>query len=347
MKIDLLIAENPYATTPHFTKALARGLEELGVQTRLFWIGEGNFFHAFYAISEDPPDFTCSFSSISLNGLPLGALWPIPHLSLLVDPPLYSLHQLKGERSWISCVDEKDVAFVKKLGKKEVFFLPHAADASVFTPVNSPRPFRYVFFGSCLDLEALEAGWPAEKQEEIEEATRLVLSPSGLSIDEALTSLGIKEDDFAACFTAVDAYVRGKDRIELIRSFEGDEIHVWGEGPWQKYAPSAHLHPPVSFSEAILLMQQSQVVLNSSPRFKAGAHERIFYALLCGANVYTGKSSYLSEILPDLTTYTYGLWEQQAPSFDQELAYEGQSTVLKKHTFSNRAQRLLTHLISD
>src|SRR5262249_1229 len=142
MKIDFLVGNNPYGTTVHFSKGLSEALRRLGVSTRLFWVDDGLFFQAFYDIMADPPDFTCSFSDISLEKKPLGDLWQIPHLSFLVDPPIYFLHQLLGDYGWVSCVDEHDVAFVKGLGFQRSFFLPHAADRNVLTSVEKERPFK-------------------------------------------------------------------------------------------------------------------------------------------------------------------------------------------------------------
>lgn len=84
-------------------------------------------------------------------------------------------------------------------------------------------------------------------------------------------------------------------------------------------------------------MKQSQIVLNSTPRFKAGAHERIFYALLCGAAVYTGENPYLTTELPELFTYNFGVWE--TPDFDEwaQSASAGQERVLDSHTWDARA----------
>ncbi len=88
-------------------------------------------------------------------------------------------------------------------------------------------------------------------------------------------------------------------------------------------------------------MQESQLVLNSSPRFKQGTHERIFYALLCGAAVYTGENTYIREHLPEVYTYHYGSWEP--PSFDRwrERVEAGQQKVLAEHTWDKRAEQIL------
>jgi hypothetical protein len=127
-------------------------------------------------------------------------------------------------------------------------------------------------------------------------------------------------------------------------------VHIWGEGPWRKYLKGKNysIQPAIPFAESLSVMQQSRVVLNSSPRFTQGGHERIFYALMCGASVYTGQNAYLSATLPTLYTYRYGEWEPP-PHFDgwQERAEEGQRCVLAEHTWERRAKTLVAYADSQ
>lgn len=340
MKIDLLVGDNDYATEQHFAQALAAALERLGFSTRLFWVGEGHFFHALHEMMKEPPDWSCSFSDISLEGKPLGSLWTIPHLSWFADPPIYFLHQLTAAHGWSCCVDEKDLAFVRSLGFERSFFLPHAAEISCKTEVDQERPFDCVFFGSCIDYEALETAWPARDKELLLEACRLVLSPQSLSIAEVLISLGVGAADFARLHDEVDRYTRGKDRVELIRSIKGARTHIWGKGSWSKYFPSHPVHPPIAFKECLKVMQQSKVVLNSSPRFKAGAHERVFYALMCGAAPMTARNGFVEAHVPETFTYRSGEWEAPDLSSWKQRAMAGQENVVRNHTWDARAEKL-------
>lgn len=348
MKIDVLAAGNQYGTGLHFARGLADALERMGVSTRLFWVDEGHFFHALHAIVDEPPDMTCSFADISLNKKPLGDLWQIPHLSWLIDPPIYFLHQLQGSYSYAACVDAEDLAFITGLGFSRGHFLPHAADICHLTAVKRDRPYEKVFFGTCVDYEAIATHWPKEIRELLLAASAQVLLPDGMTVLQALRELGVSSENLPYYHGEVDRYTRGKDRVELIRSLK-DPVHIWGEGPWEKYLPGYPIHPAVTFDQALNIMKQSQVVLNSTPRFKAGAHERIFYALLCGAAVHTGENRYLTQELPELFTYRFGEWE--APSFEnwKEVASACQERVIASHTWDARATFLLQilHLVLD
>lgn len=340
MKIDVLAAGNQYGTGIHFAKGLAAALERLGVSTRLFWVDDGHFFHAFHAILDDPPDLTCSFADISLDKQPLGNLWQIPHLSWMVDPPIYFLHQLRGDYSYAACVDAEDLAFVQGLGFSRAYFLPHAAEACHLTSIEVDRPLRAVFFGTCVDYEAIVESWQPELRELLMAASARVLSPAGVTIAQALQELGVQPEDLPRYHGEVDRYTRGRDRVELIRSLNLP-VHIWGEGPWKKYLPGHPVHPPVSFDQALDIMKQSQVVLNSAPRFKAGAHERIFYALLCGAAVYTGENSFICTHLPEIFTYRFGEWETLSLNNWKSVASLGQEKALASHTWDSRGAALL------
>lgn len=346
MHIDFLIGDNPYGSTVHFAKGLSKALERLDVKTRLFWIDDGHFFHAFYAIQDDPPDLTCSFSDITADGRSLNELWNIPHLSILLDPAIYFLHQLKGDRGWASCVDAGDCRFLHSLGFSKSFVLPHGVEAALKTPIDQLRPYDTVFFGSCIDYEEVEASWKekygAQAHKTLFEAAERVLSPEGISILQALIDLGAKEIDLPLFHHEVDLYTRGKDRVCLIRSFKG--AHVWGSGPWEKYIQTAAIHPPIPFEETIEIMKQAKIVLNSSPRFKEGFHERIFYALLCGSMPVTGQSAWIEKhfkVGEELATYTYGNWENRVEVKNAaQIAAKGQERVWHEHTWDVRAGAL-------
>ncbi|MFZ0565472.1 MAG: glycosyltransferase [Chlamydiales bacterium] len=353
MRIDFLIGDNLYGSTLHFSKSLSRALNRLGVETRLFWVGDGHFFHAFYEILADPPDLTFSFSDIrGANQTPVGDLWQIPHLSYLIDPAIYFLHQLKGDYSYIACVDEEDYQFVRSLNFDRALFLPHGVDRDLFTPIETDRPYELVFFGSCIDFEKVALSWKEKYDPStrnlLHEAARLVLADEKISILSALVKLGVGETNLPLWHHEVDLYTRGKDRVDLIHSLKDYPIHIWGEGPWKKYNPEAEIHTPIAFEQTIEIMKKAKVVLNSSPRFKGGVHERILYALMCGCMVVTGENPFVNTHFIDqqeLLTYRYGQRQDKfadwLPNWHR-LAIQGQEKARDRHTWDARAKTLLT-----
>lgn len=349
MKIDILVAKNPYSSTSYFAKSLDEALKRKGVLTRRFWIDEGFFYDLFPSIADNPPDLTCSFSDIRLGMTPLGDLLQLPHLSLLLDPAIYFLHHCKSPFSWISCVDEEDVAFLHALHFPKAFFLPHCADIKDFTPVEKERIYEGVFFGSCTDYEKIEGEWveryPKKTQILLQEASRAVLSIKTLTILKALSNLDVQEEDLPLFHHEVDRWTRSYARIDQLKN---KEIHIWGKGPWKKFCPKAICHPSVTFKETLKIMKESKFVFNSSPRFKFGSHERILTALMCGACPVTAQNGFTEKFFQkdELLTYPLGdddflmdenLWSQ--------IALKGQKRVLEEHTWDCRVDTLLNTML--
>lgn len=349
MRIDFLIGDNPYGSTRYFSKSFAAALEKKGAACRLFDISGENFYKAFYAISSDPPDLTCSFSDVTVGGEPLGDAWGIPHLSFLIDPAVYFLHQLQGNYSMASTVDRGDFEFLQTLGFERTFFLPHGVDASL-EPGSGPRPYDVVLVGSVSDYEALPLLWRQRYStavaEQLLSVCERVLSPEGVSILRALQEANLSLD----YHFEIDGYVTSKDRVELVRA---THAHVFGRGPWEKYCPEAHIHGPIPFGETLEVLRQSKIVLNSAPRFKNGSHERLLMGPLLGALVCTGETPYVKDNFragESILTYPFGQWEEAVEAIErslghsQEMAEEAARIVRSHHTWDQRAGQLILAL---
>jgi len=346
MKIDFLVADNQYDSTLTFAKGFVKALERQGVEARIIWAGEYQFSKALYEISANSPDLTCSFSDITgWDGQNLGELLQIPHLSILVDPVVYFLHQLKGEYSWVSCVDEEEAQLLKEeFAFERSFFLPHGVDRALLDLPEKERLYDVVFFGTCVDLDVVEESWkelyPVRTQKLLKEVSERVLSPEGISTLKALIEAGVKEDEMVVMHSEVDLYTREKNRIELLRAVKGRSVDVWGDGPWEKYGLNAKIHPAIHFDQTVEIMRQSRVVLNSSPRFMHGSHERIFHALACGCQVVTGDNSFVRKHFKSsdgVWTYRYGEWEDFPDLPEQKVRRE----AVLPHTWDARATTLL------
>ena len=321
MKIDFLIGQNRYNSTSHFAKAFARALERKGAQTRLHQVSDGQFFQIVERIIAEPPDLTCSFSNIQLSNHPIGDFFSLPHLSILVDPAIYSLHQLKGDYTYISCIDLGDLDFLQKLNFKRAFPLLHAADRAHLTTPSKERPYDVVFFGSCTEHKS--------EDERVLIAAKRVLSDKNVSILEALVALDIPDKQLPRYHMEVDLLTRFQDRIELLQSLKNHRLHIWGTGPWKRYVPCATVHPPIPFEQTLEVMKQAKVVVNSSPRFKRGLHERIVYGSMCGAALLSDSDFGYRRV----EEYDFSNWE--------EIALMGQAKTLEAHTWDHRAHVLL------
>ncbi len=55
------------------------------------------------------------------------------------------------------------------------------------------------------------------------------------------------------------------------------------------------IHDPVPFEQALDIMRQSKILLNTCPWVKEGAHERIFSGMAVGCLVITNENHYLNQ----------------------------------------------------
>lgn len=344
LKIDFLIGDNPYATTTHFSQGFAQALQRRGVRVRSFYIGKGHFYKAFYAIQRDPPDLTCSFSDITVgNKQPLGSFWAIPHLSLLVDHALYFFHQFQGQHAWIGAMDEEDVAYVQSWGFSPIFLFHHAVDPSLVCSPMTHRPYDVVMLGTCLDYEKIEKGWVGKKAF-LKKAAERVLFSEDISCLKALLEEGVTGEDLPLLHQELEKFVKGKERVEMIRSLDTD-VHIWGNGKWKQYLPKACVHKSVSYAKALEIMKEAKIVISSAVAHKFSSHERILQPLALGALPITSATAYVKKyfvpgknVLTNLADVKRLLQDESKRA---EMALLGQQEVLKHHTWDQRAAMFL------
>ncbi len=358
MKIAVLIAQNTYETTSYFAQGLLRAFVSCNAEAKPFFVEEGKERDFAASLAAFVPDLTISFSDITVGEEPLGAVTRIPHFSFLLDPAIYSLHQCTSSYSTISCVDEGDVPFLRSFGFSNVCFLPHAIDDNLLFS-SSDRPHDIAFFGSCIDYLAVESSWRDKYSSStcqlLQRASKRVLSSEGISILKALVDEKVEPFYLAAFHDEVDKYTRGKDRIDLIRSLAGLPITIWGGSSgklgWRDYLgdqKGCSIRSEIGFHETLQCMRQSKIVLNSSPRFKRGMHERILAGIVSGAQVFSGENDYIKAQFPHLPMYEYGeykhlkekvAWHLSSPQ--EEIINRHKKLVLNAHTWKHRAETIL------
>lgn len=361
-KIVLLIGENPYNTTHFFVKALGDALQKKGVIVKILSLQEGCYYETFQNLSQDPPDVTASFSDIHLNGISLGNLLQIPHISLLIDPAYYFVHQMTGDYTCVTAVDEEEVDFFKKLGIQKILFLPHAVPQSLaLQTLQQKRDLDIVFFGTAIDIEEIETRWLCDQHGLIlKEMAQEVLNGK-ISCFQAIINKGFSPGGglFFELYKKLDLYIRGVDRLKLMHALSGFSLSVFGDKigkrGWRELLQGqkgASVHPAIPFKKAIEVMKKAKIVLNSNLRFKEGSHERIFYGFALGACVITGKNSYIKKAIQgsEWTTYTYGNWADVAdkaddllnhPQLREKIVYEERKNILSHHTWEHRVDRLI------
>lgn len=376
-KVCFLVNYNQYESKRHFTEKLAEALNRANVETKIVDVDESTVGSTLIdEIIEYTPDFTASFNSFT--PLPDNTyLWDyteIPHLSLLLDPSLYSVNLIESPYSVIACVDQADCYGLSTQGFDRILFIPHAVEVDLFEEPPEEKEYDVVFIGSCYDYETMRSAWKHQlselEQSVLEEASELFLSNSEIPLYEALMSVwgqkqsGDNEVDFLGLFAYLDQYTRGVDRVELVRSINDAKVHVFGElfeddpsatKGWQEMLAGKEnivFHEPLDYEESLKVLQKSKICLNSSPFFKHGAHERIFAGFACGAAVLTTENPFLSSIFKDgesIIFYRSKEWEKVNEKINYYLENEdarsalvesGQHKVKSDHTWDHRAMYL-------
>ena len=361
-----------YDVMHHFRKSLSDAFERKGVEVELLDITKLTKPELIQTIFRASPDYTLAFNGLQpLQGDRfLSDELQIPHAAWLVDSAHYFDQMAKGALNLIISPDQTSADLHKSWGSPHSYFLPHAFDATLVAQPGGERPFPIVFLGTLLDPIDVHEAWkksmPSTYVEGMIQAASDVLKNPDLPYQKALENL-LKQDpsfwgrlsptDLRSLYISFDLYVRAIDRIELLKSLEGLPVHIFGNEPatrkWGDFLDlkkgNFHLHPAVDFPQSIEVMKQAQIVLNSSPMFKKGAHERIFYGLGSGAAVLTNPTTWIKdnykeneEILLNSSETRQNLEELLFhPEKLEAMAQKGQKKVMKQDTWDHRAASLL------
>lgn len=353
-----------YEVMHHFRLSLSKGLEKNGIKTHLVELADLSVLKK--SLYSNPPDFTLAFNGLqpSSDGHFLCEELEIPHVAWLVDSADYFHDLAKCPLNILIAPDQQSRDLLTSWGSKNAYFLPHAFDEDlVYHSENRPLPL--VFLGSLMDPIEVEELWkthlpPSLKESLIGAAEKTLKSPYvtyQMAFSEVINAhpdffefLSPRQiSDFA---TTLDRYIRARDRIDLLKSLKGLPVHIYGnclsKRSWGDFIESDEysIHPAVDFPEAIKIMKNAKMVINSSPMFKTGAHERIFYGLGLGCAVVTNETPWLEAHFSNDEIIMHSerdLVESMLsnPKKLKEMVEKGQEKVLREHTWKVRAKQLI------
>lgn len=370
-RIDFFTTINQYSSTVYFTERFKEALEQKGVSCRVFDLEDGNFRDYIQLLSQDPPDMTCSFNYIRYGKFDtwLCDALRLPHLTYGLDGTIYCIDHFKHPFALFSTVDQLDWEGLKPMGGERILFLPHAIEKTFEPAPFSERPYDIVFCGTYIDYELEFESWRLKfipsVCEMMEMAAEIILTDPSVSILMGLEKaknhfqLDLSGLFLEEVYASVERYCKGKDRIEMIKALKGFNIHIFGShlGPkdWRRSLagyPNVVLHAPVSFVESLEILQKSKIIINSSPQFRHGSHERVFYGLAADCAVITNENFYLKTqfgrgrgLLYYLSGREKELQDQVQellanPQLRQDQVALGRKHVLNYHTWDNRYEDL-------
>lgn len=374
MKIDFLLPNTSlYGVLHHFTTKFYEAFVRAGHSCRLL---DGDM--RYLAPLESPPDLTIGFNgAIKIDdGRLYCDLIRVPHLACLVDPPFRFYDLLASPHIMITCDDMSGCEDLKSLNFHHAFFMPHATERDIVVSPEVDRNYDVVMLATFVDCEERKLEWvkkyPVDICRGMEEAAEMVLEDEHISLiaalKKALGSQLLHSDGryklglsvLQSIFSEVELYVKGKDKLDLLHSITGHEVHVFGnsvdEKVWEHYFRDREniiVHPAVSFVEALEIMKRTKILLNSCIKNKQGAHERVFSGMASGAVVVTNDNEYLRKNFIDpeeIVLYRRGKFEEVNERIHLLLANEpkrriiaeqGRQKVLSNHTWDHRVSDLI------
>lgn len=380
-RIDLFLPpdkKSRYGVLPHFTVKMAEAFKRAGVRCRLLKAEKNNPKPFLEALYNDPPDCTLSFNGLlpDSQGQFFCDMIRIPHVACLIDSPTQFISLANSPYTIITSPDRFGCEFFKGLNCQNVFFMPHAIEREVISDeVEKNRPYDVTMLSSCIDFEAIAELWPSKYPKEVceamYEAIEINLSDQETSCIQAFVQTMDQKMEtskvvpgilnYPEIIDQIEMYAKGKERIELIKSIKDAQIHIFGQplDLWKKYLkaqPNIVFHEPVDFDQALNIMSQSKILLNSCAWLKDGIHERILAGLARGALVLTNQNIYLREHFLDgqnIAFYEMGKWDQinkkindylSQPEKIKQIAFVGRQIVKTNHTWDHRVKILLREL---
>lgn len=331
-------------------------------------------------ILKNPPDCTLSFNGLlpDEKGVFLCDMLKIPHVACIFDTPAHYFALTKSPYSIVTCVDLDFCDFFKGFNQfKNVIFFPQAAEKNLSETVNKERKIDCLFLGSFIDHEKLRKTWreklPPVVSNILDNAIDKTLKEEKTSFIQAIVqainaemqkkeNIDLRMINFEELFDLLVQYVRSKSNVDLLKSIQAPvEIYadffncpnIENELSRQK---NLHLHSSIPYEEAIKLMKNTKIVLNNSPLYKNGGHERIFCGMAAGALVATGANLYLEDRFvdkEDILFYNYNALKDLNEKINfflknekerTEIASRGQKKVLENDTWQSRAKSLIKDL---
>lgn len=376
-----------YNTFRHFTEGLAAAFERQGVETLTVDLKDPTLSleEILYKIFIWQPTLTCSFNLVCVVEPHLFVFdkVKIPHWTITLDPAFYFTHLIRSPYALFSSADRYECAILRNMNPR-TFFFPHAINREWLDikKNNDPRCYDAVFVGSCHDYEGLRRQWhlefPSPLPEIADRAVEIFFQGEQVSVVEAFSqawserAVEASNCDLKAAppmrtlLSYLDNHVRGRSRVEMIRSFDKVQIHVFGSvypthpdcvQGWEHYLSGRDnviIHPPLPFLQTLDLFRQSKFCLNNMPSSTDGSHERVLMALACGSLPVTTPSGWLAEqfnVGEELlfANSSGGVEEQMLSLLADEnerlqRAMQGYAKVAEHHTWDHRvvdAQRAI------
>ena len=299
-------------------------------------------------------------------------VWALPRFTFLTDSPVHKIAQFRTfpRTGLIGLIDMDFMEIVTDLGLPidRCFPFAHAGPPPApVQPDTADRPVDVLIAGNIgptpllADWLQAESGGDPIKRAALDAALeRCRTCDAGLwqILKEELTNRGAdtSADSIVPLATALEGYLIAMRRKEILESASQGAVHYSGY-----IDPAANLtlpdnithHGPLPFLDILDLMTNAKIVVNTSPSFRNGPHERIFYGLSRGAFILTEPSRFMAETVDGGYGAAFLPWDGTrindavTETLDRDLDTVRHAALpyyADNHTWAERVDRLLAEL---
>lgn len=300
-----------------------------------------------------------------------------PFFNYILDNPLYhhSTLQCPLKRYNVLLVDEEHCEYVRKFYPHihSVCMLSLGANEAVTGRAFEQKQQNVLFMGTyrkpSVYLQQISSYGICERKDMLQMIECIEAQPE-FSVEKALTHIlqeekrEVSKEEFALMmnrYYPVEMYLRNEYREQLITGLlkKGISVRIVGER-WESYqyadSPKLKLERPVAFDRSFEKIAESAVLVDSSPFFKMGIHDRVFAGMANHTLVLTDRTAYRERIFGDGTDVCMYSPDnsQEAGVIAEELLINHQKRkeivdkaydiYKKKYTWDKAAQRFINQL---
>ena len=384
----LLTTVTPYAAFDGMTRDLASGLRDAGIEAEALTLDEieadrARFVERLRAWRPRPPRFVLAWNAklhIRCDGASIHDAFGVPLVAPLLDHPAYHHEHLTQmpRNAIIGMVDRRHLGYLAEgaFAPFATVFFPHGGPP----PEPRPKPMaarktRVLFCGTIgprPDLRqasaALAPPGSASKTDALadrlaERCLAEATDPARAAKEEfGNTGIDVTGPALAAPFarlvTEICTLITHDWRVHLLNAVRRAPVVVRGT-----IDASVVIRNRGNLSHAGLLpfrdlpeaFADTRLVLNVTPKFRDGSHERIFYGMAAGAVIATDANAYLAEsfsagrdviYLPSTPEAAGALIDEVAMDDGalQSLADNAAAIYAGGHTWAHRARVLIDAL---
>jgi len=309
------------------------------------------------------------------DGTPVLDMIDGPFYDYILDHPLFHYNCLsaKAKNFHAILLDEAQEDYVKRYypGVKSTLMMPLGATEAFAKEKRTVVPDSVLFIGS-YDSEEKLYEMIEMAPEPIKTLSKQVLEQRLEFPERAMESIfydvlrkhGMELDDarfalFMNHMYPVDAYVRNHFRRKAIDCLVKYHIpvRIIGEG-WEKYRSYdenlVRREIPVEFGLSFEKIAKEHILLNNSPFFNHGAHDRIYAGMANHCVVLSDENPYLKRTMKDKgNIMLYSLKDEKSFKdkaeelltnhvFCKDIQENAYQEFLQKHTWEKRVEHLLS-----